>query len=77
LEINQQLLDEITQFPKEDPYRINLTICARYRMLTIKASSSDKQLVRTLLPYQEGTVSDLYNMGVDELQTLRERAALQ
>lgn len=70
------MLEEIIQFAPNDPYRINLTLTARYYLQTMDACSSNElQFLRTLFPHNKQTksVHDLLQLGHAELQALRER----
>jgi hypothetical protein len=65
------------QFAPNDPYRINITITARYYLQTLETCSSESQFLRTLFPHNKEirSVHDLLQMGHAELQALRERVA--
>jgi hypothetical protein len=68
------LLEEITKFAPDDPYRINLTIAARHYLEATQNAKSEEQLIRTLRPhYADETVEGLVQKGLAELNALEER----
>jgi hypothetical protein len=70
-----QILKDIKTFPQSDPYRINVTITARYYIQMIETASTEEGFLRALsLKRNDTSIDTLLQQGLAELMALRERS---